>query len=50
MTMPDTFIEHAKPEEQLVAAGLTSVHIAATVVGALGQEMGNRSTQSIVRA
>jgi len=50
MTMPDVFIEHAKPEEQLVAAGLTSFHIAATVVGAFGMEIDGRLAQAIVRA
>jgi 1-deoxy-D-xylulose-5-phosphate synthase len=40
MTMPDVFIEHAKPEEQLAAAGLTATDIARTVLGALGQESG----------
>ncbi|TAL02948.1 MAG: 1-deoxy-D-xylulose-5-phosphate synthase [Rhodospirillaceae bacterium] len=50
MTMPDAFIEHAKPEEQLVTAGLTSLHIAATVVGALGREIDSHLAQAIVRA
>jgi 1-deoxy-D-xylulose-5-phosphate synthase len=46
MTMPDLFLEHAKPEEQLAAAGLTATHIAATVLGALGQSV----SHSTVRA
>jgi hypothetical protein len=45
MTMPDAFLEHAKPEEQLAAARLTAPDIAATVVGALGAAL-----QSTVRA
>jgi 1-deoxy-D-xylulose-5-phosphate synthase len=44
MTMPDVFIEHAKPEEQLAAAGLMATDIAATVLNALGQELGAHAT------
>ncbi|MDX2141941.1 MAG: 1-deoxy-D-xylulose-5-phosphate synthase [Rhodospirillaceae bacterium] len=36
LTMPDRFFEHAKPEEQIQAAGLSAFHIAAAAVGALG--------------
>jgi len=36
LTMPDVFLEHAKPEEQLKTAGLQAFHIAAAAVGALG--------------
>ena len=50
MTMPDAFLEHAKPEEQITAAGLTSAHIAATVVSALGQDAGEALTQATARA
>jgi 1-deoxy-D-xylulose-5-phosphate synthase len=49
MTMPDAFLEHAKPEEQLAAAHLTGSDVVATVVKALGREMDGRS-QSPVRA
>jgi len=44
MTMPDEFVEHAKPEEQLAHAKLTAPDIAATVLGALGQEIGATAT------
>ena len=40
LTMPDVFLEHAKPEEQLQAAGLTAGHIAAAALVALGREPG----------
>jgi 1-deoxy-D-xylulose-5-phosphate synthase len=36
LTMPDAFYEHAKPEDQLLAAGLTAPNIAATALQALG--------------
>ncbi|MBY0511258.1 MAG: 1-deoxy-D-xylulose-5-phosphate synthase [Rhodospirillaceae bacterium] len=36
LTMPDAFYEHAKPEDQLQAAGLTAPNIAATALQALG--------------
>jgi 1-deoxy-D-xylulose-5-phosphate synthase len=45
MAMPDAFLEHAKPEEQLAAAHLTAPDIVATVVSALGAAL-----QSTVRA
>jgi len=48
MTMPDVFLEHAKPEEQLADAGLMAADIAATVLGALGQEIG--SAHATIRA
>jgi 1-deoxy-D-xylulose-5-phosphate synthase len=38
MTMPDEFLEQDKPEIQLDLAGLTSRHIVATVLSALGRE------------
>jgi 1-deoxy-D-xylulose-5-phosphate synthase len=38
MTMPDVFFEHAKPEDQVVAAHLGAADIAATVLKALGQD------------
>ena len=40
LTMPNAFFEHAKPEEQLQAAGLNAFHIAAAAVGALGLDLG----------
>jgi 1-deoxy-D-xylulose-5-phosphate synthase len=43
LTMPDVFLEHAKPEEQMQAAGLTAFHIAAAAVGALGLEQSAES-------
>jgi 1-deoxy-D-xylulose-5-phosphate synthase len=46
MTMPDLFLEHAKPEEQLAAAGLTATHIAATVLGALGQSVAHSTVRA----
>jgi len=36
LTMPDAFYEHAKPEDQLLAAGLTAPNIVATALQALG--------------
>jgi deoxyxylulose-5-phosphate synthase len=36
--MPDVFLEHAKPEEQIAAAHLGAADIAATVLKALGQD------------
>ncbi|MDX2221391.1 MAG: 1-deoxy-D-xylulose-5-phosphate synthase [Rhodospirillaceae bacterium] len=46
LTMPDAFFEHAKPEEQLFAAGLSAFHIAAAAVGALGMD----ADQDLARA
>jgi len=40
LTMPDVFLEQAKPEEQLQIAGLNAFHIAAAAVGALGLDQG----------
>ena len=37
MVLPDTYIEHASPTEQFTRAGLTSQHIAATVLSLLGR-------------
>ncbi|CAO2820704.1 unnamed protein product [Amaranthus hypochondriacus] len=37
MVLPDTYIEHASPTEQFTCAGLTSQHIAATVLSLLGR-------------
>ena len=38
MTMPDFFIEQNKPDVQMEIAGLTSPHIVATVLAALGRD------------
>ncbi len=38
MTMPDAFLEHAKPEDQIAAAHLGAADIAATVLKALGAD------------
>ncbi|CAK8562386.1 unnamed protein product [Lathyrus sativus] len=37
MVIPDIYIDHGSPAEQLAVAGLTSSHIAATVFNILGQ-------------
>ncbi|CAK8530968.1 unnamed protein product [Lathyrus sativus] len=37
MVIPDVYINHGSPAEQLAVAGLTSSHIAATVFNILGQ-------------
>ncbi|KAI3972220.1 hypothetical protein MKX01_011772 [Papaver californicum] len=37
IVLPDNYIEHASPKEQLVLAGLTGHHIAATVLSLLGR-------------
>ena len=37
MTLPDRFIDHDKPEVQIVQAGLDRAGILATVLNALGQ-------------
>lgn len=37
IVLPDTYIEHASPNEQLTSAGLTSHHIAATALSLLGR-------------
>ncbi len=38
MTMPDRFFDHAKPEDQVEAAGLNASGIVATVLSAFGQD------------
>jgi 1-deoxy-D-xylulose-5-phosphate synthase len=50
LTMPDRFFEQAKPEEQLDAAGLTAVSIAAAAVGALGLDSSHDLAQAISSA
>lgn len=37
IVLPDNYIEHASPKEQLALAGLTGHHIAATVLSLLGR-------------
>ncbi|XP_074280500.1 putative 1-deoxy-D-xylulose-5-phosphate synthase, chloroplastic isoform X2 [Silene latifolia] len=37
IVLPDTYIEHASPNEQLISAGLTGHHIAATALSLLGR-------------
>ncbi|KAK7359651.1 hypothetical protein VNO77_01613 [Canavalia gladiata] len=37
MVLPDCYIDHGSPSDQLYQAGLTSSHIAATVLNLLGQ-------------
>ncbi|KAI3911821.1 hypothetical protein MKX01_038263 [Papaver californicum] len=37
IVLPDNYIEHASPKEQLVLAGLTGHHIAATALSLLGR-------------
>lgn len=39
MTLPDIFIDHEKPEIQYEQAGLTSTHIVAKVLAALGRNV-----------
>ncbi len=50
MTMPDAFIEHAKPENQVEAAHLTAPHIVATALSALGQESVGAASATPARA
>ena len=47
MVLPDTFIEHDKPERQYEQAGLTSRHIVATALQALGID---QASEASVRA
>lgn len=37
VVLPDKYIDHGSPADQLVEAGLTPSHIAATVFNILGQ-------------
>lgn len=37
IVLPDNYIEHASPNEQLAIAGLTGHHIAATALSLLGR-------------
>lgn len=37
IVLPDNYIEHASPKEQLALAGLTGHHIAATTLSLLGR-------------
>lgn len=37
MVLPDRYIEHGAPQDQIEAAGLSSNHIAATVLSLMGR-------------
>ncbi|MSO72040.1 MAG: 1-deoxy-D-xylulose-5-phosphate synthase [Rhodospirillaceae bacterium] len=50
LTMPDAFFEHMKPEDQLLAAGLTAPGIVAAALEALGIEAGELGSEKPVRA
>ncbi len=50
LTMPDAFFEHMKPEDQLLAAGLTAPSIVAAALRALGVEDVERASEKPVRA
>ena len=50
MTMPDEFIEHAKPEDQVKAAGLTAPRIVEVVQAALGHESLGAANETPARA
>ena len=41
MTLPDTFIDHEKPDRMYATAGLDSAGIVNTVFGALGRQLGS---------
>jgi 1-deoxy-D-xylulose-5-phosphate synthase len=47
LVLPDRYIDHGSPADQLAMAGLTPSHIAATVFNILGQ---NREALSIMAA
>ncbi len=50
LTMPDVFFEHMKPEDQLLAAGLTAPSIVAAALKALGVETVDLASEKPVRA
>ncbi len=50
LCMPDEFLEHMKPEDQLQHAGLTAPNIAATALQALGVATVDRAGEKPVRA
>lgn len=50
MTMPDVFIEHAKPEDQVEAARLTAPRIVEVALSALGQESIGTASETPARA
>jgi 1-deoxy-D-xylulose-5-phosphate synthase len=50
MTLPDTFIDHDKPEAMYDVAGLNAAGIVATALGALGVSIGANDTEAIERA
>lgn len=46
MTMPDLFLDHAKPEDQVEAAALNAAGIVKTVLAALGQNVLERPARA----
>ena len=46
MTMPDLFIDHAKPEDQVEAAGLNAAGIVRIVLSGLGQDASERPARA----
>ena len=46
MTMPDLFFDHAKPEDQVEAAGLNAAGIVQTVLAGLGQDASERPARA----
>ena len=49
MTMPDKYIEQDTPERQLAEAGLSSVNLVSTVLGALGSTYDDLRDESAVK-
>jgi 1-deoxy-D-xylulose-5-phosphate synthase len=47
LVLPDRYIDHGSPSDQVAMAGLTPSHIAATVFNILGQ---NREALAIMAA
>lgn len=46
VTMPDQFFDHAKPEDQVEAAGLSAAGIVTTVLSALGQDVSEQPARA----
>ncbi len=46
LTMPDVFLDHAKPEDQVEAAGLSASGIVRSVLEALGQDASERPARA----
>jgi 1-deoxy-D-xylulose-5-phosphate synthase len=46
ITMPDLFLDHSKPEDQVVAAGLSASGIVDIVLAALGQDVSRRPARA----